>query len=342
MCEKMDVIIASEASNRYIDQLVESLSESKKVRSVKNSVARFWRQKSDADIVHIQWPEGLFDWNQPKLWELAWLEEKLERWSSQASIVTTVHNYSPHGIDECDDLYEMTYKMSDGIVHLGEKSRQFFFDEYSFAAEKKHSVIPHGNYTCFPNEISKKDARNCLGIEGGESVILCFGEIRHPEERDLLIEAFDQLELSKKRLLIAGRISPPSRLSLTYWRLRYDPRFLVEEGWIPDKEVQLYLNAADTLVIPRHGVLNSGNVALGFTFGRVVVGPDEGVIGEVLGETGNPVYKPGDDKALARAIEEARSIHHNMGGKNKEYAMEKMKWRSISSSHLSFYKRVLK
>jgi glycosyltransferase involved in cell wall biosynthesis len=338
----MDIIIASEASNRYIDQLVGSLSESKKVGSVKNSVAKFWRQKSDADIVHIQWPEGLFDWNQPKLWELAWLEEKLERWSSQASIVTTVHNYSPHGIDGCKDLYKMTYKMSDGIVHLGETSRQFFFDEYSFAAEKKHSIIPHGNYTCFPNEISKKDARNFLGIGGGESVILCFGEIRHPEERDLLIEAFDQLELSKKRLLIAGRISPPSRLSLTYWRLRYDPRFLVEEGWIPDKEVQLYLNAADTLVIPRHGVLNSGNVALGFTFGCVVVGPDEGVIGEVLGETGNPVYKPGDDKALARAIEETRSMHHNTGNENREYAMKKMNWKSISSGHLSFYSSVLK
>jgi glycosyltransferase involved in cell wall biosynthesis len=291
--------------------------------------------------VHIQWPEGLFDWNQPKLWELAWLEEKLERWSSQASIVTTVHNYSPHGIDGCEDLYKMTYKMSDGIVHLGEKSRQFFFDEYSFAAEKKHSVIPHGNYTCFPNEVSKEDARNCLGIGGGESVILCFGEIRHSEERDLLIEAFDQLELSKKRLLIAGRISPPSRLSLTYWRLRYDPRFLVEEGWIPDKEVQLYLNAADTLVIPRHGVLNSGNVALGFTFGCVVVGPDEGVIGEVLRQTGNPVYDPGDPHALSTAIEEGISDDSDTGAKNRRYALTNMNWSRVAPEHHKMYKSII-
>jgi glycosyltransferase involved in cell wall biosynthesis len=337
----MNVIIGCEAANEYADQLARSLSQHRKIDSAEDSLIKFWRQPSNMDVVHIQWPEALFDWSSPSPWELAWLEDRLDRWSSAAVIITTVHNYESHTLDGCEELYEMVYEKSDGFVHLGEASRRFFFDQYPFAPGKHHAIIPHGNYTCFPNHVTSDDARNRLGLGQDDVVCLCFGSVRHPEERDLLIEAFDQFEARRKKLLIAGRLPPPPRHTLLYWRIKCDPRLLIQSGWIPDEDVQLYFNAADIVVIPRKGKLNSGNVALGFTFGCAVVGPNEGVIGEVLRKTGNPVYEPGNPLALSEALEEAVGIKSKLGERNRRYALDCMRWENVASDHADLYGTVL-
>lgn len=305
----------------------------------------FWRPSSDADLIHIQWPEALFEWKRPKTWQLAWLEDRLDRWSSTSAIVTTVHNYEPHTLEGCDGLYRMVYEKSDGIVHLGEASKNWFFDQYDFASEKQHTIIPHGNYTCFPDRVTSAEARSQLNLAPDDYVCLCFGAIRHHEERALLVEAFDYLSGWRKKMVIAGGaggdVPLPSRRSLQYWRIKYDPRLLIHDEWIPDDEVQLYLRAADVVVIPRQGVLNSGNVVLGFTFGRPVVGPDEGVIGEVLREMGNPVHEPGNPKALAEALEKALSLQSELGEQNRGYALDRRDWGRVGSNHVEFYAQVL-
>lgn len=340
----MRVVIGCDVGNPYVSQLAHSLSDHHEVEAATDSLDQFWRRADDVDILHIQWPEALFNWKDPTLWEIAYLSDVLDEWSSKSRIVTTVHNYKPHGAEKDGNwkrLYRLVYRASDGIVHLGETSRNWFIDRYDFATEKYHAVIPHGNYTCFPDRVDSTEARNQLDLGPKESVYLFFGNMRHPEEANLLIEAFDHLGVRRKRLLIAGRLPPISSRTLRYWRIRYDPRFRTHEGYIPDDEVQLYLRAADVLIIPREGVLNSGNVALGFTFGQVVVGPDEGVIGEVLHKTGNPVYEPGDAYSLARALGSVIGDDTQIGDQNRAYAMEEMDWNKVASGHVDVYRNVL-
>jgi glycosyltransferase involved in cell wall biosynthesis len=337
----MKVIIGCDSRNPYESQLSEALSSEQDTEEVKESLYEFWKQPTNADILHIQWPEALYNWKNPQPWEVARLANILEEWSSMASIVTTVHNHKPHNLDNWKRLYRLVYQNSDGIIHMGETSRRWFLDRYDFASEKEHAVIPHGNYTCFSDRVTSSEARERLDLNSEDWVCLTFGEIRHPEERDLLVEAFDHLGIRSKKLVIAGRLPPLSRRRLRYWRLKYDPRIDIQEGWIPDEEVQLYLRAADTVVIPREGVLNSGNVALGFTFGRPVVGPDEGVIGEVLSRTGNPTHEPGNPKALAEAVEEVKGSQEKLGTRNKNYATEKMNWDTVASQHVDLYRDIL-
>jgi len=337
----MKVIVGCDSSNPYESQLFQSLSFHQNIDGVKNSLYEFWRQPADADVLHIQWPEALYNWKNPQPWEMARLASILDEWASMASIVTTVHNYKPRDIENWRRLYRLVYQNSNGIVHLGEASRDWFLDRYDFASEKMHAVISHGNYTCFPDHVTSDEARRRLNLGPDDFVCLCFGAIRHSEERNLLVEAFDHLSARSKKLVVAGRFLPLSRRELRYWRLRYDPRIDIHEGWIPDEEVQLYLRAADVLIIPREGVLNSGNVALGFTFGRPVVGPDEGVIGEVLTKTGNPVYEPGNAEALAEAIGRVKDFQKQIGEQNKSYASKKMNWEKVASHHLDLYYDVL-
>lgn len=66
-----------------------------------------------------------------------------------------------------------------------------------------------------------------------------------------------------------------------------NPRFRCQVGTVPAEKVQYFVNAADALVISRLQVLNSANVKVGSSFGKVVVGPDSGVVGEILHQTGS-------------------------------------------------------
>ncbi len=126
------------------------------------------------------------------------------------------------------------------------------------------------------------------------------------------------------------------------WRVRRQKQVKVCEGFLPEDEVQDYLNAADILIIPRINSLNSGNVALGLTFGKVIVGPDTGVIGETLRATGNPVFDPQNRKSLAVALLLARDLlTTKLGENNRAFAMNELDWGKIAQQHIAFYKQLL-
>jgi glycosyltransferase involved in cell wall biosynthesis len=74
--------------------------------------------------------------------------------------------------------------------------------------------------------------------------------------------------------------------------------------FIPDEEMELYLKAADVLVLPYKEIFESGVLFLGYSFGLPVVATDVGSFREeiVEGRTGF-VCKQADPADLARAIE---------------------------------------
>jgi glycosyltransferase involved in cell wall biosynthesis len=119
------------------------------------------------------------------------------------------------------------------------------------------------------------------------------------------------------------------------------PNVQVYEERIPVDDVQLFMQAADVLVIPRKQALNSGNVALGFTFGKVVVGAEHGVIGETLRHTGNPVFDPDQPEQLGKAIREGiRLAQQEKGLQNLQFAKSNLQWRGIADQHVVFYQRL--
>lgn len=344
----MNTLIACRTTieNPYVSQLVTGLSEHTDVRQATQSLSEFWRGPSEFDILHLQWPEALFRWEKPSEWELGYLKDKLGEWSATAKIVCTVHNLHPHGQKTplYEQFYNLVYEHCHGIIHLGEASIEAVTANYGLP-NKKHVVIPHGNYNCFPNEISKGEARRRLGVRSDDLVYLSFGAIRSHEEAELILNGFNGLTYRSKRLFIAGRMPWPEKRNRQWLMLKWNlarPRIRLFEGWIPNHEVQLYLNASDIVIIPRIDALNSGNVALAFTFGKVVVGPDIGVIGEVLRETGNPTYDPDELSTLSDALKQASHLHQEgLGLQNKSYANVDMDWESVSLSHARLYTSLL-
>ena len=87
--------------------------------------------------------------------------------------------------------------------------------------------------------------------------------------------------------------------------------------------------------------LNSGNITFGFTFGLVVTGRDGGDIGEILKETGNPVFNPHQPASIANAVKKAFELSEAAYGQNnKQLALAAWSLDQISKMYVDLYKEV--
>ena len=317
---------------------------------VQIGIEAFWSCDLQLDIIHIHWPESLFKWQEPDREELIKIESTLRNWRELGSkIVTTRHNITKHNNDtrNFDTLYSLVYKYSQAVIHLGKYSIKEFavrYKEKEFVNQQRHVTIPHGIYTDNPDDISRDDAREKLKINFSDFALLAFGQIRAKEEKDLLKGAFEKIHISNKKLIVPRWSLPKKRwkraLEKVYYKLHPDYRF--DWHMVPSEDIQLFMNAADVVIIPRIKNLNSGVLILAFTFGKVVVGTDFGVIGEILSETGNPTFAPDDISSVVCAIEDAKELAENgKGEENRIYAHKKWNWGKITQEHLALYKTLI-
>lgn len=337
------------SGNPYTLQLLHALEKNPEVEAVQHGTSWMDVPGLDVDIVHIQWPEALTAWTSPTTERLRRVKETLGRWSCHAEIIVTVHNRYPHGrdTDAFKSLYRSVYANASGIVHLGRRSMQVVRERYRTEVESAtEAVIPHGNYDWFPSNVGGSGARQALGISEDEIVFLSFGRVRNRKALSFLHRGFSGVQTTPKRLLIAGRLPAARRTSWRYYTTRLPfwakSNINLYEGFIPEHRVQYFLRAADVIVVPRLASLNSGNVALGLTYGRVVVGPEHGVIGEMLRETRNPTFDTTDASSLTLALEQGAQLSRGyLPRQNLDYAHESLAWDRIADDHVRLYQKVL-
>ena len=189
------------------------------------------------------------------------------------------------------------------------------------------------------------------------AVVLAFGAFRHAEERRLVWGAFRRLHYPAK-FLLAPRLWPYTRRGSRFKGLKrlagrllyaaahtaegfFDSRITSPEPLIPDEQLPCYLAAADVVFIQRTDILNSGNVPLALSFGRVVTGPDSGNIGGLLAETGNPAFDPADPRSVDIALERAARLSAtDQGARNRAYAQEHFGIGRIAAMYGGLYERL--
>jgi hypothetical protein len=352
-------------TNRFLVDLNEAISS---IVDLQHSSDMFWQMDGDFDVVHLHFPEYLtYEVEQSYQRGLSGelierVRERLEYWSLRSAIVVTRHVLLPH--DAVKDpmwerMYETVYSYADGVVHFAEPSIREFEDRYRntiFArgSRPEHTVIPHQNYASLPNVVTREEARTRLGIASAAKVMLVFGAIRNDAERQLVLDTFNGMRQKKKLLLVSRwreRLADVSWIRLKYWlrdlnRLyhRVNPQHHFGYGFIEEDDTQLYLNAADVLFIPRLQVLNSGNVTLGMTFGRVVVGPDSWDVGELLKISGNPVFDPEQPVTAVQAMEQgfALAAAGTIGENNRALALNNWKVEDCAMAYVAFFGTLLR
>lgn len=353
-------------NNPFLFQLVRSLQRRPEVATVQYGTRWLDDRSWPFDVVLFQWPEAMLDWREPGPDDLERFRGAVEWWRASGSVLAaTVHNTLPHFEYKVNRhtrrLYEAVYGSCHAIVHLGEASRAAMRGELDLDfGHAEEVVIPHGNYAFFGEPAGREESRAHLrrrgvtsvedtgeAVDGGEGALfLSLGTIRSDGELDLLKQAAGMLRRRDSRLLVAGRLPHTARRDPRYWTTRlplrlFHPGLEVEERFVPDEEVRRYLGAADALLVPRIHSLNSGNVMLGYTFGKVVLGPDTGVIGEELRARENPVFEPGSPESLERGIDRALELlESDLGERNRRFALEERDWDRIAERYLELFKNL--
>jgi glycosyltransferase involved in cell wall biosynthesis len=327
---------------------------------IDTSLDHFWHSNNHYDLIHIHWPEALLKWEAPTEVQISRLKDRLSYWKEKGStIIITRHNYLPHIEYPLNSiLYQKTYESADAVIHFGPFSEQEFIQRYPSLRYIKHYIIPHPIYPDIPNRINSFEARRTHNFSSDHKIFLVFGKIRKKKEQDFIQQGFNQLKLNNKQLLFStGMVPYGGRVSGRKAPLKYLLRNLhknvfdfknrlkgikISNQFVPEEEIQTYMNAADVVVIQRENQLNSGNLPLAFTFGKVVVGPESGNIGEILKNSGNPTFIPGNIENLTDAMKEGFMLsREGQGRKNQELAQKEWSIEVVAQRHIEVYEQVL-
>lgn len=345
-------ITTAEPTNPYTWQLANAVNSHSAIQHVQFGAATFFWQNS-YDVVHFQWPEAIFGFREPTQEQLKLARQRLEQHRATARIVTTVHNYKPH--KEFNnlgrDVFDAVYSKTDDFIHLGKASKEAFLSAYggeSWCKTARHHIVCHGDYQYYRTLDRDCSIADIAKGNAGERVMLVFGALRNSKEKQLSIEAFKKANINNQRLVFAGKLSNAVKKRKKKWekfRLfgpnKRDPRIKFIHNRIKNSQVAPLLETSDFIFIPRHGRLNSGVIPLALTFGLPVVGPNEGVIGEMLQETGNYTYAPGDSDAAAEAIRTLTSLDEklriHLAEQGEAYRKENMSWSKITEKHIKIY-----
>ncbi len=203
-------------------------------------------------------------------------------------IIWTVHNTLSHDSRFADlerDLSERIVALAD-VVHVHSAASVVEVRDEFDMPRHKIRISRHGHYLgVYDDFISRDGARQILGIEADETVILFLGQVRAYKGVDQLVQSFRKIlrETPKARLVIAGVIHG------AFWRTvvpalspEERSRILAPGRFLDAAEMQIFFRAADVTVFPYRNILTSGSLLLALSFGLPVVVPDVGMTRDVL------------------------------------------------------------
>ncbi|MDY6899510.1 MAG: glycosyltransferase family 4 protein [Cyanobacteriota bacterium] len=262
-------------------------------------------------------------------------------------IVWTAHNIKNH-----DSLYvqldqictKFIAKISHGIIAHSQTAKQEIIKQLNIKNHQKISVIPHGNYIgYYDNHISRTEAINKLNISHEKVVILLLGSIRENKGVLELIETFKKLNREEVELIVAGKSANKELEKTIKHQISANQNMKFIPGFVPDEEIQIYMNACDVVVFPYQEILTSGAVFLAMSFKKACIAPGQGCLGETLDNNGAFLYNSDCQNGLFQAME--RAIKNNnqlisMGQHNFELA-EKFDWSNIADMTLKVYRSCL-
>lgn len=317
-------------TNPYVSSLVLGLI--KCGHEVVCSRDLFWKSFSEYDVLYFQWPEAIIDWGKEEI-DIEKILRHLNR-IKEAGVKTviTCHNLHPHNNDpKILELYNVVYTKVDAFHHMGRYSYDLFLKQYP---RQYHFIAPHHVAdSLWRNPFSLSEAKTYLQIPKKNIVVSSFGAFRNREETRLFVDMAKDI-CNRHITFLAPRI--PMRPFYIGRHIRRTIRSLREfflykmtriknYGILTDEELCNWLSASDIVFIQRKEILNSGNLPLAYSAGKIVVGPDLGNVGVILKETGNFTFNPNDRGSVKRAVKgaiEAAKKNNVLGLQNYHYAKE--------------------
>jgi beta-1,4-mannosyltransferase len=301
--------------------------------------------KQPADIVHFHWPDG--DINRKGLAKtlqrmvllatmVCWLKLK------GTKLVWTVHNITPHDAfrPKLSRLFIQWFtRRCDGFIFMSEANKSVFYQHYRPSPKSHYAIIPHGHYrTCYPAAIDQLAAKKQLGLNPDKKVLLSIGMIKPYKNIDGLMKAFNQADLTDYQLVIAGTTNfAPKELHETLESLKNTNTHLFLR-FIPDSELNIFMSAADQVILPYREILNSGALLLALSYNRPVIAPHMGAVADLQQKLGlRWIYGYAGElspECLERALDAL-----NESASSEICPLDDYNWDSLAAATLSLYRQ---
>jgi len=274
-------------------------------------------------------------------------------------IALTAHNVNKARRDESDSFWnrftlKIQYQFADHIFVHTRKMKDELLTEFG-VRDQRVTVIRHPINNAFPDtKLTPAEAKCQLGLRQTEKVLLFFGKIKPYKGIEHLLTAFRKVVADDPgyKLLIVGEVQKGNEPYLEELRERaglelQNRRIVLETRFVPDEEAEIYLKAADVLVLPYNEIFQSGVLFLAYSFGLPVVATDVGSFREeiVEGKTGY-LCRPSDPDDLASVIRSyfASELYLQLSTRRqeiKDYAKIHHSWDAVAELTRNAYDGML-
>jgi glycosyltransferase involved in cell wall biosynthesis len=264
--------------------------------------------------------------------------------NKHTKIIAITDNILPHEKRLFDKaLTKYFLKSCDAFITMSERVME---DLRKFEKNKPAIRVFHPLYDNFGEPVSKETARQRLGINKDDRVILFFGFIRKYKGLDLLLSAIKILRDDRSnsgirdvKLLIAGEYYEDEKLYKDQIdRLGISDSLILHTRFISDSEVKFFLSASDLVVQPYRNATQSGVTPLAYYFEKPMIVSNVGGLPSLVPHEKAGLVTAPDPESLAKAIiryyelGENYFIHHLRSEKQK-YSWENLIKTIIDLAH---------
>jgi glycosyltransferase involved in cell wall biosynthesis len=215
------------------------------------------------------------------------------------------------------------------------------------ALASKIHIIPNGvDVEKFsPNRISMNVAKNMLGLDATEHVVLTVASFRSVKGYRFLVEAIPLVlkDVPKTVFLFVGNGNEKPKIVRHIKELGVSEK-VTFAGSVSPELMPLYYAVADIFVLPSISEGFSLTVLEAMASGKPIVATSTGAIPELVHDgVSGILVKPMDPVALAKAITKFLmdpSFRENAGRLSREIA-KKYDWNAIAKKTLSLYNELL-
>jgi glycosyltransferase involved in cell wall biosynthesis len=257
--------------------------------------------------------------------------------------VYTAHNILPHNRGRSlffRWVYRLIYRFPHFVVVHTPETRRVLIDQFG-VSEAKILVMSIGlNEEVAATALGRTGSRARLGYEDKAKVVLFFGRIDEYKGLDLLIAAFDLLEMPDTHLMIAGAFRSSGYrerilAGIAGARRRADIR--LDARLVPNEEVGVLFDASDVLCLPYRNIYQSGLLFLAMRFGKPVVATNVGSLAEFVTPDIGLVTKTNDAQGIANAIQDLFAAPEKFPKERILAQAEKYRWDHVCRVLLPLY-----
>jgi len=223
--------------------------------------------------------------------------------NKHTKIICIADNVIPHEKRPGDTSFTKYFiKPVDAFITLSEK---VLTDLRTFT-QKPAKLELHPLYDNFGEQLEKTFARQHLGLDVNDKIILFFGFIRKYKGLDMLLDAManEKVKASGIKLMIAGEFyGDKETYEQQIQKLQIKNQLILKTDFIPDSEVKYYLSAADFIIQPYRSATQSGVTPLAYHFEKPMLVTNVGGLPSfVPHEKAGLVAEPNADDIAAKIL----------------------------------------